>query len=106
MRFPTRIVLLLVLLLSACGPSKEQQTLDETFDFTLRQLNEVGRNPIASAAFESAIEQGASPLDYVVANMPDHADYGPIVWQGPVAPWTKMVRSCESGYRAIFSLSR
>lgn len=92
MRFPTRILLLLVLSLSGCGPSKEQLKLDETFNFTLRQLNEVGRNPIASAAFESTMEQGGSPLDYVVAGVPEHADYGPIVWKGPVAPWTVVIK--------------
>jgi hypothetical protein len=92
MRLITRIAVATLLLLVACAPSQQQQRLDETYDFTASQLKRVSHDLMASAAYQSAVEQGATPVDYVVAAMPEHGNYDPIVWKGPIAPWTVVIK--------------
>lgn len=94
MRLTARVALLVVLLaLCGCGgPSPEQQRLDTTYDFTTRQLRAVSRDLMASAAYQSTLESGATPLHYVIAGAPEKADFASIVWEGPVAPWTVVIK--------------
>lgn len=95
MPLPARVALLALLWLLLCGcggPSPEQQRLDTTYDFTTRQLRAVSRDLMASAAYQSALESGATPLHYVIAAAPEKADFASIVWEGPVAPWTVVIK--------------
>lgn len=87
-----RLVLPLALALAACAPSPEQSRLDTTYGFTVRMLSDVARNPIAAASYGSTIEGGGTPVTYVIVGAPDHADFTDIVWQGPAAPWTVVIK--------------
>ena len=66
--------------------------LDSTHGFTVRMLRDVGRNPMAAASYASAIEGGGTPVNYVILGARERADYTDIVWLGPVAPWTVVIR--------------
>ena len=92
MRASALLMLLLALLLSGCGPSEQQRKLDDTFRFVRNRLESIGHAPMAAMSYQSTIEEGGTPLDYVIASMPDNGDYDAIVWQGPAAPWTVVIR--------------
>jgi hypothetical protein len=85
-------VVVLVLLLCGCGASEEQQRLDRTFAFATHQLRAVSRDLLASIAYQDTLEQGATPLNYIVAAAPENADFSALVWQGPIAPWTVVIK--------------
>ena len=97
MRPLASLLLLCVALLTACsGANPEQEKLDRTFDFTVRMLRDVGRNPIAASAFGSAMEGGGTPVNYVVASAPENADFTDIVYPGPAAAWTVVIKDGPS----------
>lgn len=89
----SRVVLLCLLLVAcAAGPSPEQQRLDRTYGFVKRTLLQIGTNELAALSFQSAIETGATPVDYLVASMPDNADMVFIDWEGSGRPWSVIIR--------------
>jgi hypothetical protein len=92
MRRALGFVFPIVLALAGCAPSEEEARLDRTFDFTVHALRDVGRNPLAAAAFGSAMEGGGDPVGYVVAGAPERADFSDLVYDRPAAPWTVVIR--------------
>jgi len=92
MRLFFRVALLTLLLLCGCAPSEEQQRLDDTFALATHRLREVSHDLMASASYQSAIETGANPVDYIVISMPENTQFSQLVWQGPIAPWTVVVK--------------
>lgn len=88
----TRILLVAVLALVGCAASEQDERLDNTFQFTVHALREIGRDPMAAASYQSAIGAGANPVDYVVIGMPEHAKFVPILWQGPATPWSVVIK--------------
>jgi hypothetical protein len=80
-----------VLALAACGPSDEEARLDRTYRFTVHALRDVGRNPVAAAAYQSALEGGGTPVSYLVAGAPAQADFSDLVYDGPATPWTVVI---------------
>ena len=88
------LAFVLVAALAACGagPSPEEQTLHETYRFTVHALRGVGRDPMAAASYQSAIETGASPVDYVFISAPENGKFSNMVWRGPAAPWTVVIK--------------
>jgi PBP1b-binding outer membrane lipoprotein LpoB len=83
----------LALLLSGCGPSAEQSKLDRTYDLVKGRLEAISHAPMSVMTYQSTLEQGGTPLDYVVASMPEHGDFANIEWQGPAAPWTVVIKN-------------
>jgi hypothetical protein len=88
------VPLLATALLAGCAApkSEEELRLDRTFHFVRRQIIDIGRDPIAAASYQNLLQMGASPLDYVAAALPDDADFANMVWAGPPAAWTVVLR--------------
>ena len=87
-----RGLLLLALALAACGSNEQEDRLYDTYGFAVHALRDIGRNPMAQASYQSAIESGATPVDYVIIGMPENAKLVPLVWQGPPKPWTVVIK--------------
>jgi hypothetical protein len=84
--------LLFALFLAACAQSGDEARLERTFDFTVKMLRDVERNPVAAAAYQSALEGGGTPVSYVVFGMPPQSDFSELEWQGPEKPWTIVIK--------------
>jgi hypothetical protein len=85
-------LLVAALVLAGCAASEKDDRLDDTYRFAVHALRDVGRNPIAAGAYQSAIESGATPVDYVIIGMPENANFVPLVWQGPATPWCVVIK--------------
>lgn len=93
------LIVLLSLMLAACGGGDpEREKLDRTYDFAASVLREIGTREIAGLAFQDTIEMGGTPLNYVIANAPEKADFAKLRWQGPPEPWSvRISEGSEAG---------
>ena len=76
----------------AAPKSEEELRLDRTFDFVRRTIVAIGRDQLAASSYQGLLQMGASPIDYVAASIPDDADFANMVWAGPPAAWTVVLR--------------
>ena len=89
------LVALLFLALAACGGATvtpEQQRLDRTFQFAKQTMTAVGRDELAAMSYQSLLEMGGTPTDYLAASAPDDADFSELIWDGPAKPWSVVLR--------------
>ena len=87
-----RALLLAVLALAGCAVNEQEERLDTTFRFTVHALRDLGRDPMAQASYQSAIESGATPVDYIIIGAPENAKFVELVWLGPAKPWSVVVK--------------
>jgi hypothetical protein len=87
----------------AAPADPRQAELDRTFEFAKRTLLAAGRDAMAAMSLQSALEMGATPVDYLAASAPDDADFVEIVWDGPPKPWCVLLR--EAPGDADYTLS-
>lgn len=85
------IAALLLLLATACS-NPNQDKLERGMAFAKGRFSEIGRNPIATAAFGSNVGSGGSLTSYLAASMPENADFPQFQDNQPVGPWSIALR--------------
>ncbi len=94
-----RALLLIVpiILLGACkGKSSEQDELEQGVAWAKRTLEQVNTDGMAAMSYTSLIEMGATPVDYLAANMGPGEGFSAYQWgDRPANPWTVIIYQGE-----------
>jgi len=92
------LLLLVALALASCGgSSEEQRQLDWTFQFASTQLAKVNESLVLENAYIGVVAGGGTALDYLLPEIPPGTKARPLVWQGPAAPWTVVLKDAGGG---------
>jgi len=65
--------------------------VERTVRFAKRILEDAGRNPLASASYQSILEMGGDATSYIAANIGERDDLAPIVRGAPSQPFSVVV---------------
>lgn len=83
-------LLLMALLLAACGDPREKQ-MRASVAYAGEELHRAQIEPLAGARLRNALQMSDSPIDYLVSGTPEGASHGPYRWLKPEQPFDVVI---------------
>lgn len=77
-------------LLSGCDTKR--QNLKRGVNFAKNRFEEIGKNAMATSAFESNADLGGTLASYIAANLPDNSDLPPFYDNVAEKPWSVVLK--------------